>query len=96
MSQPLIPLYEGPKVHCTRPFAEGGGEKWWGNGGDKGGGEEREDGYTRTLFESMMTAKHSILPPGAQKRRVVYPFTFEEIIQIQDMYKEKSYFRDAN
>ena len=90
MSQLLIPLYEGPKVHCTRPFAEGGGEKWWGNGGDKGGGgEEREDGYTRTLFESMMTGQHSILPPGAQKRRVVYPFTFKEIMQIQDKYKEK-------
>ena len=69
--------------------------KWWGNGGDKGGGEERgskegeerEDGYTRTLFGSMMTGQHSSLHPGAQKRRVVYPFTFEEIIQIQDKYK---------
>ena len=66
-------------------------KKWWGNAGEEGGGEgrdgeqgkEREDGYTRTLLESMITAQHSSLPPGAEKCLVVYPLTFVEIIQIQ-------------
>ena len=67
-------------------------KEWWRNGGEEGGGGDgrdegkgkgREDGYTRTLLEYMITAQHSSLPPGARKCLVVYPLTFVEIIQIQ-------------